>query len=67
MNGLKFWGFVSLIMTVSNVCFALYEEHNNGIYVEFAALWFLMMVVMFKLDDYQELNSLIKKLLDKLS
>jgi hypothetical protein len=45
----------------------LYEEHNNGIYVEFAVLWFLVMVVMFKLDDYQELNSLIKKLLDKLS
>jgi hypothetical protein len=67
MNGLKFLGLVSLIMTVSNVCFALYEEHNNGIYVEFSMLWFCVMIAMFKLDDYQELNSLIKKLLDKLS
>lgn len=67
MNGLKFLGFVSLIMTVSNVCFALYEEHNNGIYAELSMLWFFVMIVMFKLDDYQELNSLLKKLLDKLS
>jgi hypothetical protein len=67
MDGLKFLGLVSLIMTVSNVCFALYEEHNNGIYVELSMLWFFVMIVMFKLDDYQELNSLIKKLLDKLS
>jgi len=67
MNGLKIFGLVSLIMTISNVCFALYEEHNNGIYVELSMLWFFVMIVMFKLDDYQELNSLIKKLLDKLS
>ena len=67
MIGLRFLGFVSLIMTVSNVCFALYEEHNNGIYAEFSMLWFFVMIVMFKLGDYQELNSLIKKLLDKLS
>ena len=67
MNGLKFLGLVSLIMTVSNICFALYEEHNNGIYVEFAALWFLMMVAMFKFVDYSELDDLIKKLIEKLS
>lgn len=67
MNGLKFLGFVSLIMTVSNVCFALYEEHNNGIYAEFAVLWFLMMITMFKFDDYSELNGLVKKLIEKLS
>ena len=67
MNGLKFTGLVSLIMTVSNVCFALYEEHNNGIYAEFAALWFLMMVAMFKIDEFSDLDVLIKKLIEKLS
>lgn len=67
MNGLKFLGLVSLIMTVSNICFALYEENNNGIYAEFAALWFLMMVVMFKIDDFSDLEVLIKKLIEKLS
>jgi hypothetical protein len=67
MNGSKFLGFISLIMTVSNVCFALYEENNNGIYAEFAALWFLMMVAMFKIDEFSDLDVLIKKLIEKLS
>jgi hypothetical protein len=67
MKGLKFLGVASLIMTVSNVCFALYEEHNNGIYAELAALWFLMMVAMLKFDDYSGLNDSIKKLIEKLS
>lgn len=67
MNGLKFTGLVSLIMVVANACFALYEENNNGVYAEFAALWFLMMVAMFKIDEFSDLDVLIKKLIEKLS
>lgn len=51
MNGFKYTGLVSLIMVVANTCFALYEENNNGIYAEFAVLWFFMMLSMFVLDE----------------
>lgn len=54
MNGLKFAGLVSLIMVVANTCFALYEENNNGIYAEFAVLWFFMMIAMFVLDELSD-------------
>ena len=54
MNGSKFAGLVSLIMVVANTCFALYEENNNGIYAEFAVLWFCMMLSMFGLDELSD-------------
>jgi hypothetical protein len=53
-DGFKFAGLVSFIMTVANVCFALYEENNNGIYAEFAVLWFFMMIAMFVLDELSD-------------